>query len=110
MTAVPCNGCRRCCQRSPVPLVPEAGDRVDTYDTVMGTKGVHFLRILANGDCVYLGPHGCTIHDRVPYACRIFDCRQLFARYTRKERREGVKAGLFAPDVLERGRELLEAR
>jgi Fe-S-cluster containining protein len=32
------------------------------------------LKRQRNGDCFYLGPTGCTIHDRAPALCREFDC------------------------------------
>jgi uncharacterized protein len=60
------------------------------------------LKRKANGDCYYLGPTGCTIHDRAPALCREFDCRTLFTALTRQERRpieqvNGANArGIFA--------------
>jgi len=33
-----------------------------------------------NGDCVYLGADGCTIHGRQPAVCKAFDCRVFFRK------------------------------
>jgi Fe-S-cluster containining protein len=41
-----------------------------------------------NGECVYLGEEGCTIYQRRPAVCRSFDCRSLFLKQTRNERRD----------------------
>lgn len=48
---------------------------------------MHMLAHKANGECVYLGKKGCTIHDRAPIVCKAFDCRRwlkaiLDANYT----------------------------
>ena len=105
---VPCGGCRLCCQKNPVMLMPEVGDDIHSYDTVEGPEGRKYLRIKDNGDCVYLGVGGCTIHERVPYACRVYDCRADYARYTRAERRAGIKEGMLDKAIMKRGYELLK--
>jgi Fe-S-cluster containining protein len=61
----------------------------------------------ANGDCVYLGDNGCTIHDRAPTVCRLFDCRTLFTGTTRNERRAAIKSGDTSKEVFAAGRERL---
>lgn len=83
---VPCGGCRACCQGGEnVILYPERDDlgsyltEVKVYPRT-GRPSI-VLRHAANGDCVYLGPDGCTIRDRRPYACRVFDCRKLAALF-----------------------------
>jgi Fe-S-cluster containining protein len=35
------------------------------------------LKRQPNGDCFYLGPTGCAIHDRAPALCRDFDCQPV---------------------------------
>jgi uncharacterized protein len=88
---VPCNGCRACCQGGElVVLFPERGDELDTYDaiTVDSTAGtITVLKHKPNGDCVYLGERGCSIHGRAPAVCRVFDCRRYFLSLPRNERR-----------------------
>ena len=81
MNVVPCNGCTACCRRERVILSPEHGDDPLQYHTVPTRPRLDGTveRMLAhklNGDCVYLGDDGCTIHDRAPWACRMFDCRK----------------------------------
>ena len=77
--AVPCNGCRACCRREQVGLSPERGDDPLQYCTVPYGDGERMLAHRDNGDYVYLGDDGCTIHDRAPWACRMFDCRRWLA-------------------------------
>jgi len=80
---VPCDGCTACCRHERVILSPEHGDDPLEYHTVptrLRPDG-RVERMLAhklNGDCVYLGDAGCTIHGRAPWACRTFDCRRWF--------------------------------
>lgn len=73
MTSVPCNGCRACCIGWDVNLQPS--DDRDQYDHVDGV-----LAKKPDGSCVYLGPQGCTIHERAPYVCQRFDCRVFYLR------------------------------
>ena len=40
---------------------------------------IEVIKPRPNGDCLYLGPGGCTIHDRAPAICRAFGCRKYFA-------------------------------
>jgi len=65
--------CRACCRRNLIPLIPQRGDVIWTYEheviaTLAGTVAV--LRCAESGDCIYLGPDGCTIHERAPAVCR----------------------------------------
>ena len=70
--------------------MPEDGDVVDSYEhQVMMIPGVGMLAFLkqrANGDCIYLGRDGCTIHKRAPLICQTFDCRAFYLSKTRAER------------------------
>jgi Fe-S-cluster containining protein len=103
---VPCNGCRLCCQRELVMLFPEEGDDVSSYvHEIMGPMIV--LKRRPNGDCVYLGDGGCTIHDRAPVMCKAFDCRLNFLKYSRNERRVMVRDGLASKELFEAGRKRL---
>jgi len=77
---VPCNGCKACCRRERIILSEEHGDDLGQYVTVPTRRGDGpvgwMLQHKSNGDCVYLGADGCTIHDRAPWVCRQFDCRK----------------------------------
>jgi len=58
-------------------LHPEKGDDPAKYDAVWQELDQRFaLRQRDDGACIYLGKHGCTIYDRAPYICRIWDCRE----------------------------------
>jgi Fe-S-cluster containining protein len=91
-------------------LLPEHGDVIEGYDhewvTLPEGRGA-VVKKGADGNCIYLGPDGCTIHDRAPAICRIFDCRRWFLSKTRNERRALVKSGMADADVFEAGRKRL---
>lgn len=115
-TTVPCNGCRACCLHDAIFLHPECGDDPDAYETELVEYPimVNGRRIKApalkhkpDGSCVYLGPHGCTIHDRAPAICKEFDCRRLYQSMTRAERRRRVRQGVLDKAVLDAGRDRL---
>ena len=82
---VPCNGCRLCCDGDAIRLLP--GDDPTQYQTEPHEmiRGALMLAHRKNGECVYLGEWGCTIHDRAPLMCREFDCRNLHTAMTRKQ-------------------------
>ena len=105
---VPCGSCTACCQGDLVLLHPEMGDRVEDYETeevTIGGKPGHALSHKSNGHCFYLGEKGCTIHDRAPAICREFDCRDLWRRTNRAERRRWIAAGVGSKEVFDAGRE-----
>jgi uncharacterized protein len=103
---VPCNGCTACCRHEAILLLPEHGDRIEDYDYEM-VGSIAVVRLKPNGDCVYLGEHGCTIHDRAPVICRAFDCRRFYLSRTRNERRMLASrkgTGIASREVLDAGR------
>lgn len=109
---VPCNGCRLCCINDMIILHPEMGDDTGAYETVpcrnpITGKPARMLAHKANGECIYLGAGGCTIHDRAPAICREYDCRKMFLRFTRPERKRLIKAGLCDKSKFDAGRDRL---
>ena len=109
--AVPCGSCKLCCQNFTVVVVMrDQGDDPETFETDGDGDDLLTLKHKPNGDCIYLGEDGCTIHDRAPTMCRVFDCREQHAMYSRKRRRIMLRAGLLSKDVLRRGNELRKAR
>lgn len=111
-TSVPCNGCTACCRNDLLILHPEMGDDPSTYETMQVTNPLtgspsFALKHKPEGGCFYLGPDGCTIHDRAPAICREFDCRKLFQRFTRAERRRAVRSGWADKSVFDAGRKRL---
>lgn len=74
MSNVPCNGCTECCRGfDTVWLMP---DEIGRYRMeVEAHSGRYMLARSADGDCVYLGDTGCTIHSTRPHVCRWYDCR-----------------------------------
>ena len=105
---VPCGDCRLCCRRTTAVLLPERGDDPARFETQPLNDGSLRLKMQPNDDCVYLTEHGCSIHDRAPFMCRVCDCRNQHAMYTRRQRREMLRAGLLDKAVLRRGWQLRE--
>lgn len=101
-TDVPCNGCTRCCEGDAVRLLP--GDDFGAYQTEPHPwlPGERMLAHKDNGDCIYLGEAGCTIHERRPQMCREMDCRLIAASMSG---RQAHRAGIHS--IYRRGRELL---
>jgi Fe-S-cluster containining protein len=93
----------------------DMGDDAREYQTAkwyrdgLDKPPITILDRLPNGDCFYLGEHGCTIHDRAPYECRMYDCRAMFRNSDRQGRKLAVKEGKVPKGIFERGRELIEA-
>lgn len=105
-----CESCRACCKGQLVTL--EAGDDPAAYevDTLTGPRGViHLLKHKPNGDCIYLGPDGCTIHGRHPIVCRAFDC-VAFAEEWPRARRRAAGVDRRQDEVLKAGIKRLHAR
>lgn len=107
---VPCDGCTACCRRERVILQPEDDARLYRTVPALG-PGVgpndRMLEHRVDGTCVYLGPGGCTIHDRAPLVCRKFDCRawiQLGAAYPSELQPDDISG-----KVLEAGRSKADA-
>lgn len=94
-------------------LRPDMGDDVSSYVTAqwyrdgLDKPSVTILDRQDNGDCHYLGHDGCLIHDRAPYECRKYDCREMFKNSDRQGRKLAVKNGVVPKGIFERGRELL---
>lgn len=107
---VPCNGCTVCCRNELLFLHPEMGDNSADYETQPAinpfTGRIGLALKHRNGNCVYLGPSGCTIHDRAPAICREFDCRKLLRSIGgRPAQRRAVKTGLITKEVFTAARE-----
>jgi hypothetical protein len=92
-----------------VVLFEEHGDDVtlehDRVETEFGP--LLLLRHKPNGDCVYLGEHGCTIYDRAPAVCRRFDCRKYFLAMPREERRQMERHARAKIEIFEAARQRL---
>jgi Fe-S-cluster containining protein len=106
-TIVPCRGCTACCRDNPgIFLHPDEGDDIGSYEAVADDNPVtgdttHRLAVKENGDCVYLGPQGCTIYDRRPVICRTFDCRKALLRFPKRVTRQMIDRGHFSQATAE---------
>ena len=107
----PCNGCTACCRGDTIELYSEYGDDPATYQTEMGSSSRPILaKKPGTTDCVYLGDGGCTIHDRAPAMCRVFDCGKYFALLSRTERLQRVKRRPGLAEVFKQGARLNASR
>lgn len=102
MSNVPCAGCHLCCRNDAVRLLPHEDASKFITEPHPIIPGTRMLAHKPDGDCIYLAPYGCTIHDRKPQLCREMDCRRIAERVKRKH---AVDAGMAG--VWDRGRELL---
>jgi Fe-S-cluster containining protein len=113
-SVVPCNGCVACCKHERIVLYPEHGDDPSQYETVPTASinpklqallgaGRVMLAHKPNGECIYLGEAGCTIWDRAPNICKMFDCRKWFLKFTRAERRKLLAQGHLDREVTRAG-------
>jgi Fe-S-cluster containining protein len=106
---VPCGHCKACCKSELIVLLPDEGDKVETYEheiiPIEGQGTVAALKHKKNGECIYLARNGCTIRSRRPHICRIFDCRAFYLSKTRAERLEHRKHGAVARAILTAGRD-----
>jgi Fe-S-cluster containining protein len=108
--AVPCNGCTLCCHRDAVRLLP--ADDASKYQTQPHEymPGQLMLAHKPNGDCIYLGTHGCTIHETKPQMCREMDCRNLANAISWTQARKLQAKGAFKMTVWRRGKDLLKCQ
>lgn len=72
-----CGKCSACCHTS-VPIEPHDDPRLTEF--IEYTSGYKRTKTKRNGDCIYLGPNGCTVYEYRPEICREFDCRAEFLR------------------------------
>lgn len=91
MAAVPCDGCRECCINSVIFLYEQ--DLLQNYESQLALNpqtGFYGFRLKQkpNGECIYLDRNGCSIHNNAPRACKEFDCRTLFERTPRMQRKQ----------------------
>ena len=107
---VPCGSCSLCCRADVIMLMPEEGDDVASYEHNITTLAGTSRAVVKKGDdgnCIYLKSGRCSIWDRAPAICRVFDCRGWYLSKTRPERRRLVKQGIADQAVFDAGRERL---
>ena len=104
---VPCNGCTRCCHGDAVRILNHEDASQWRTEPRPVAVGARMLAHKSNGDCIYLGKHGCTIHDSKPEQCREMDCRNLAAVITYTQARKMAAQGRLPLAVWRRGKDLL---
>jgi Fe-S-cluster containining protein len=110
---VPCGSCTLCCRHQKVFLFP--GDdaaallAVRGYNSATGKEGWR-LQQKRNGDCLFLGERGCTIYERRPSVCRLYDCRDHYYLPAAERRRREAESGPHDKIINARGRALVEGK
>jgi Fe-S-cluster containining protein len=106
MSNVPCNGCTICCHGDAIRLLP--GDNPSLYQTVPHWYSAKYLMLdhKPNGDCIYLGESGCTIHATKPQMCREMDCRVVAMKLSYTQARKMSKKGQIKIAMWQHGRKL----
>jgi Fe-S-cluster containining protein len=73
VTKIDCGNCRKCCKGHQLIALVEEDNRAE-YQCHEFAPGQWAVDRTEDGDCVYLGPQGCTIWGKHPAVCRAFDC------------------------------------
>jgi Fe-S-cluster containining protein len=77
---VACGRCSACCYYDGIPVDKQRDrQRLPHLLTEQNADGDVVLRRRADGACVHLGEHGCTVYEHRPTICRSFDCRAFAA-------------------------------
>jgi Fe-S-cluster containining protein len=110
---VPCGTCSACC-RSVVAVRPDRGDNPADYECAINVdiSAPNRLATLSlnrkpDGSCYALIRGRCSIWEKRPYTCRTFDCRKMFAMFTKDERRGLIRDRYFTRDIFEAGKQRL---
>jgi Fe-S-cluster containining protein len=76
--AYACGACSRCCRDKGIMVNPYEAARLAASQGLTTTRflaectdGVH-LRRRGDGDCIFLGERGCTVHADRPLVCRLY--------------------------------------
>lgn len=103
----PCDGCTACCKGDAVRILPHEDPTKWETEPHWKVPGARMLAHKENGDCHYLGEHGCTIQDDKPQQCYTMDCRRVMHALTPAQRRDLVKRGALSQAMVDRGLELI---
>lgn len=106
MKPIACASCRQCCTHQTVLLLIEDEPRmahyqVDAHD--FEDKIFFTLQVKENGDCIHLGPAGCTIYENRPEVCRAYDCRIQFLIMPEEDRRLLTNQAIWEAALLRMG-------
>lgn len=88
----------------------EQGETTEGYLTAPHpfVAGALMLAHKQNGECIYLEPTGCTIHDHAPSLCQSADCRSIAVQYDFDTARRLHAMRLIDIRVWDHGRVLIE--
>lgn len=110
-SSVPCGSCVLCCRKQRVFMARDDDAvslrAVPEYNSATGKMGMRLPRKL-NGDCAYLGDQGCTIYDRRPTVCRLYDCREHSKLPSAERRSREAKFSPHDIEIVRHGRALAE--
>lgn len=98
---VPCGDCRACCKQDRILL--GKGDDLLRLKWHL-EDGVPVVDRKDDGQCIYLGKSGCSIHKNAPNICKRFDCRVLFLTTPKAQRRIRIEQNPTMRAVYEAGK------
>lgn len=98
-----------CCHNDMVRLLPGDDPKQYMNERHPLMHGQLMLAHKPNGDCVYLGDNGCTIHDSKPQMCREMDCRRIAKAITWTQARKLEARGGLKMALWRRGKDLMRA-
>jgi len=108
---IDCGACHGCCHQL-VSLEPEDMVRSDIRWALDPVFDNPVLKRRPDGACVYLDNlFGCTIYDRRPVLCRVFDCGDWYLKASAEMLRSIAIEGSAADrDMLNSGRKFSERK
>ncbi len=71
----PCDGCTACCREPKLHVDLDNDEVVNFPGAVQRADGKWYLPKREDGSCVHLIDNQCSIYDKRPNACRLYDCR-----------------------------------
>lgn len=108
---VPCGTCSLCCHGN-IFLFPDEDAKGLPVVTARRIDGAMLRRLeqKPNGECAHLLEGRCSVYDRRPRICCVFDCREhYFLPAAERRRREALLQDDNSQAVLARGRFLVES-
>lgn len=110
-SSVPCGTCSLCCHGH-IFLHPDEDAKGLPTVTDRRVDGMMLRRLLQNpdGSCSHLVEGRCSVYERRPRICRIFDCREHYHLPAAQRRRiEALLTDDNSKAVIARGRFLVES-
>ena len=105
--SIQCNSCTLCCENRLNGQRLEIGVSEASFYETVEDKGRFYLR---NGPigCIYVQPRiGCSIYERRPRVCRLFDCRIAVAGCNIRDQHAAIAQGIWSVELVRKARQKL---